>query len=488
MLGIPEEWLWDAVRQMITAIFTHKRVAVKSGHSLSKDYTAGILALQWLFKYYPAKVITTAPTGRQVTEIMFMEIAKQFENLRQHAPKNWKIRPDMLTSTKLKINPDLIVLGFTTKETNQKQGKMQGFKSQNLLVIISEAQAVDDMIYDQITGIMTGSNCRILELGNPISPAGRFYEHCTQVKYGYHVITLSCFDSPNVKSGKKIIPGVVTKEWVEDRRLEWGEEHPYWFGRVLGEFPQDSADSIIPISWIMRQVRDQEFLDTIDGEDDLKVAGLDIAGQGHDETAKAVLTGRKLTSMHGFHKLHLDEVVGWTKGSCRQEKVKVLAFDSGGLADVGSFLRDETYMETLAINFGTVLDENANFANLASRMYWELRLAFEAGNIFIPDDPVLIGQLASRKFTWTQKGKKIIRLESKITAKQRGVPSPDRADALAMAWWARQRYLKTGSEIQSGYESVGAKENREIYSNQPKSQEDAEVHILTMESENTQLI
>ena len=456
---------------MIRSVFEHRKTAVQSGHSMSKDFTAGIIALQWLCSYYPAKVICTAPKLDQVKLIMFAEIAKQFGRLREVSP--YRIDENCLKTTMLELGPDWYAVGMTTKESGESVGKFQGYKSPNLLIIVTEAQAVQQNIFDQFYGLMTGSNTKILELGNPLAQQGRFWQHCTDPRFGYNVIKLSCLDSPNVKAGRELIPGMATREFIQEIERDWGKEHPYWYGRVLGEFPQSSSDAIIPIEWIMRQVRDKEFLATPIPDDCEKVAGLDIAGQGSDETVHVGLLGPKVSQLSAYHKMHLNELVGWEKRIFRETEYKLLAFDMGGLADVGSFLAEEN-IPCFGVMFGSSPEDDSKYANMAAKMWWELRQAFQNGEVFIPDDPILIGQLAARKYDPTSKGQLKIRLEQKGTSRARGEASPDRADALALAWWARKR-VSGGSEIGTA-ENASAGVERSI--NQGRGEPELEANSI----------
>lgn len=397
---------------------------------------------------------------------MFAEIGKQFRAFAQHSP--WPIAGDPLHATKLDFGPDWYAVGMTTKASEgdtEKKGKFQGFKSPNILFILSEAQAIENAIYDELVGNLTSSNARVLEIGNPISPSGRFWEHCTQKKFGYNVIKISCFESPNVIANREVIPGVVTKEWIDQREAEWGRTHPYWYSRVLGEFPQSGKGSIIPIDWIMRQIRSKEWIEAfVRGEelieaDHLKFSGLDVSKGGADETVHLVLTGPVVTRIDGFHKVDINETVGWAKNLSREEHILMSAADEGGLAGVCGFLEEEN-IPCQRIMFGAALQDNKDFANLGARMWWEIRNAFETGTIYIPDDPVLIGQLAGRKYGFTSKGIKRIKLESKDTARSRGVESPDRADALAMAWWARLCYIQ--DDQSPVFESTAHRANKDM--------------------------
>jgi hypothetical protein len=61
-----------------------------------------------------------------------------------------------------------------------------------------------------------------------------------------------------------------------------------------------------------------------------------------------------------------------------------------------------------------------------------LRERFEAGDIDIEDDEDLVAQLASIKYKTNSRGQVLI--ESKDEMKKRGLPSPDRGDALMLAF------------------------------------------------------
>jgi len=55
-----------------------------------------------------------------------------------------------------------------------------------------------------------------------------------------------------------------------------------------------------------------------------------------------------------------------------------------------------------------------------------------AGTLHIPNDSTLIGQLTTRKYIFSGAPAKL-KLESKDALKKRGLTSPDRADAVALA-------------------------------------------------------
>lgn len=442
MLGIPEINLWDGAKEVINSTFTNRRTAVQGANSMSKDWAAGICVLTWLLKYpFNSKVLCTAPTNDQVKKIMFGEIAKQFQNLKEHSP--WSTDECVLTSQQLTFGPDWYAFGRTTKETHGMTGKFSGFKSPHMLIIISEAQAVQDEVYNQIYGLASGGDTHILEIGNPMAPVGRFWEHCTQPRFQFNVIKLSALDSPNLTSGlaEDVIPGMANQNHIDNIVRDWGIDHPFYYSRVLGEFPQSSADCIIPIEWIMAAV-DRELR----GNDDLRVAGCDVSKGGVAETVHQELLGRMALPCQAFHKVDINETVGWAKNLIKTDGVKLYGVDEGGLAGIAGFLEEEG-LPVARIMFGSAVEDSEDYDNLAAKMYWTLRKAFEPLSetpISIPNDRVLIGQLAGRQYEYTSRGKRKIKLKQKAQNIQETGVMFDRSDALAIAWWMRTRMINAG--------------------------------------------
>ena len=51
-------------------------------------------------------------------------------------------------------------------------------------------------------------------------------------------------------SGRTIYPKLVTRQWIETQRAEWGEDSPAFRARVLGEFPEESDSRLVPLAWL----------------------------------------------------------------------------------------------------------------------------------------------------------------------------------------------------------------------------------------------
>jgi hypothetical protein len=83
------------------------------------------------------------------------------------------------------------------------------------------------------------------------------------------------------------------------------------------------------------------------------------------------------------------------------------------------------------------------YHRLRDELCWRLRESFEHRIISIPNDPLLIGELTSIKYDEPM-GK--IKVESKKDLARRGLKSPNRFDALAMANYYDVAYTRRRKE------------------------------------------
>lgn len=361
-------------------------------------------------------MITTAPTARQVRSILWKEIRTQFDSA--------KIKlPGECFQTELRIKPNWFALGLSTKEAD----KFQGFHEKNIFFIFDEAAGIPQTIFHAMSGCLTSENAKLLLLGNPSSLDGEFYDAFHAKREFYNPISISAFETPNL-TGERYIPGLVTREWVEEKRKEWGENSPLWQVKVLGEFPTSAFDSLIPLSAIERAVN-QDFEDK---EDEAIFLGIDIARYGDDKTVIVARNGGKIRDIQSWGQCDLMETTGRIINYVNQIAHPVIInCDVIGLgAGVVDRLRELNF-KVSGINVAEKPSDSQKFFSLRDELYWNLKERFTLGEIQIPDDKELIAQLASIKCKYPL-GK--IKIESKEEMKKRGLSSPDKADALALSF------------------------------------------------------
>ena len=85
-----------------------------------------------------------------------------------------------------------------------------------------------------------------------------------------------------------------------------------------------------------------------------------------------------------------------------------------------------------AINVGQSPVNPEQSVNLKAELYWGLRMRFERGGLAGMTDEKTIAQLSAMRYHHNARGQVVI--ESKDEARKRGVRSPDRAEALMLAF------------------------------------------------------
>src|SRR5260370_4915031 len=106
--------------------------------------------------------------------------------------------------------------------------------------------------------------------------------------------------------------------------------------------------------------------------------------------------------------------------------------DSVGVGyNFATHLKDRGYRVHF-VNVGQSSRYPDKFANLKAQLYWSLRERFEAGEVAGLTDELTIAQLASIRYEYNPRGQ--VAIESKDDARKRGVKSPDRAEAIMLAF------------------------------------------------------
>jgi hypothetical protein len=297
--------------------------------------------------------------------------------------------------------------------------------------------------------LATTEGSRMLAIGNPDDPASHFAEMCKPGS-GWYVMHISAFDSPNF-TGEEVpdrVRGMLTsKDWVEDKRRIWGEQSPLWQSKVLGQFPDVGDDTLIPPGWVRAAI--DRWEETEDG--DSVELGCDIARFGSNATVIICKRGKRCHVHTVLHQRDLMYVCGAIVQAIRETGATVCKLDDAGLGGgvtdrlkelVADNLFGHHNVDIIPVNVGFAPSdrhsresdergESERFRNLRAELFWNLRELFERGEIAIPEDNDLAGQLTNIKYGMTSRGQ--IEIERKEKMAERGVPSPDHADALMLA-------------------------------------------------------
>ena len=437
----PDKWQIEALR----ALPVKKRVAIRSGHGVGKTALEA-WAAWWFLSTRPfPKVPCTAPTQQQLFDVLWPEMAKWLDR----SPVLKQFFEWQRTRLVFKKAPER---WFATARTSNKPENLAGFHEDHIMFLVDEASGVADEIYETIEGALTTDDALLLMCGNPTKTTGVFHDAFFRDREFYYAMRVSCLDSPRVK-----------KEYAERFARKYHVDSDIYRVRVLGEFPKGEPDTFITLDLIEAAV----MCDLKPEPDDILQLGCDVARFGDDETVIASRIGVKLLDLSCYSKKTIPETAGlclrtallaldkYHKSSC-----KIAVDDDGVGGGVTDILRDmvkqnEYPIEIVACHNGGIpsMAGKPHYENWGTESWAHVRDMLVDGTIQLIDDEDLIGQLSTRKYSITPRGK--VALESKRDMKKRGLRSPDRADAVVLAFSeARSASVVVGEPVTSSYDDL----------------------------------
>ena len=327
-----------------------------------------------------------------------------------------------MLDTRWELNHDQYAIGITAAEATS----FQGFHSPALLVVVDEAAGVHEDIFEAVDSMATAGDPRIIYIGNPTSSSGGFHRAFHRERTLFNLHTMSAMDSPNVLAKDVVWPGLVTHKWVEERKEVWGEDSPMFTARVLGEFPTQGTDTLIPLENITAASSDDA-----PAPSNPNILGVDVARFGSDSSAIAIRQGQAISEIHTLYKLDTMSLSGWVVNAATQlDPPPTIFVDEIGVgAGVVDRLR-ELGFNVIGINVARPAQQSGMFINQRAEGYWELRRLLAENQLRLPPHLRLEAELSDIRYFFASDGR--IQIESKDDMKARGSHSPDVADAVML--------------------------------------------------------
>ena len=170
------------------------------------------------------------------------------------------------------------------------------------------------------------------------------------------------------------------------------------------------------------------------------VLAVDVARFGTDQSVLLLANSDTVLHIEAYRGLDTMELAGRVIDAYRRWLPKRIAIDEIGVgAGVVDRLKELNF-PVAGINVGRPARQRRLFANMRAEGYWRLYELFNQEAIAIPNDTELAGQLASLRHRYNSKGQ--FYMETKDEARARGVPSPDKADALMLAYLGHNRSVR----------------------------------------------
>jgi len=263
VLGIKEEYIWPKMIEVVNSVRDHQLTAVRACHSVSKTYTSGRIVPWFKTCFQPSTIVTTAPSDNQVRNQLWKEIHAAYSGARvplggKMTTLQWNVKPkqsilDELEPEQREQWEKNFAIGFATSadSATEHATKMQGWHNKYFLALMDEACGIIPQIWRTIMeGLIINERCKALAIGNPTDPECDFAKACYSsdpekqegsASYisdeGWHVITISVYDTPNYKQNREVIPGLAGRAYVKRIIKKYGPNGDGTRIRVRGLFP-----------------------------------------------------------------------------------------------------------------------------------------------------------------------------------------------------------------------------------------------------------
>ncbi len=442
--------------EIMDSVHVNIRTAVKSCHDSGKSYTASRLAGQYLATHPDSIVLTTAPTFRQVENVIWREIRGMYHKA---------IRPlggDEPLKTRWEYSPNWYAIGISSRDSNAIQGFHS--KSGDILIIVDEGAGVSEDVYEGIEALLTSGNARLLVIGNPTALTGKFFRMFKDPTV--KKISISCFDTGNfIANGiktlddlknfdyKKMVlpyPYLLNPSWCHHKLFDWGEDSPMFQSRVLGNFPEQDQNTLIPLNWLDAASTEERSEIVPKGKVQY---GHDIARYGDDTSPIHKRYGDWNCEPQVFRGEDTTMTAGRAVDALRDELGLYFIDITGGLG-AGPYDRlvELNYPTVYGLNMSSKATDPTQYINLRAELAWIVRDKFKNGEIYIPDDDDLKAELSNIRYKLASDGRR--QIESKDEIKKRVKRSPDRADALFMSYASPQMGEKGANKTGVGSHSI----------------------------------
>lgn len=260
--------LWGKQQEIfLGALRPPYRVLGRSSHSVGKTFVLACLVNYWYDNYDPGCVITTAPTHRDVCDLLWSEIRL----LRQRAGLGGFVGDK---SPEMRSSPDHYAKGFTASSGESFQGR----HPERLLLVFDEATGVDPVFWATARTMFNadGGKHSWVCMFNPTDTSSQAYAEEQKVDVAgnpaWNVVEIGSVEHPNIRAqldGKPIpYPGAVSlaqfNDWLAawsdpidaadakpETDLEWPPNSGKWYrpgplmeGRALGRYPSSATYAV----------------------------------------------------------------------------------------------------------------------------------------------------------------------------------------------------------------------------------------------------
>lgn len=434
----PDEWQIKILKKIGDELKKGKslskaiKIAIASGHGIGKSTLVSFLILFAMATHENTRGVVTANTEKQLSSKTWAELSKWYNLF--IAKELFVYTATALFSSDKQYEKTWRIDAIPWSESNPDAFAGLHNQGNRILIIFDEASSIADIIWEVAEGALTDKETEIIwcAFGNPTKNSGRFRECFRKYRNYWHTEQI---DSRTVKVSNKVL----LNEWVE----LYGEDSDFVKIRVRGVFPSASD-----LQFISTEIADKAQKQSYKpgAFDHLPVIiGVDPAWTGSDSLEIVMRQGYYMKSLASIPKNDDDWRMAQLIAQFEDEyKADAVFIDMGygtGIYSIGKQLGRKWRL----IEFGGKSNDPV-YLNMRAYMWGQMKEWLREGGSIPPNDQALYDDIVGPEAIIDKNGH--IQLESKKDMKDRGLPSPNKGDALALTFAARVvKKSETGNRI-----------------------------------------
>ena len=416
----PDKWQMEVLNSVQAQLMDPKhqgaiQINVASGHGVGKTALIAWIILWAMSTRMHPQIICTANTKEQLLNKTWRELSKWQKLAINGHWFEW-------SATKFSKKSDKETW-FATAVTwsKEKSEAFAGTHEKHVVMIFDEGSAIEDVIYEVAEGAMTTPGAMWFVFGNPtrnvgrfreIMPGGRFCKRWNHFKVDSRTARMT--DKEKIQ------------QWIND----YGIDSDFVRVRVLGELPRASSLQFIPVDIVEAAMSKGPYNERM-YRDLPRVIGVDVARFGDSESVIVKRQGLQVIDILKFREIDLMTLASIIGRQITEWEPHAVFIDVTGIgAGVVDRLKSLSY-EVSEINFGSRAEKDKLYKNKRAEMWARMRDWLSEGGAIEHDDR-LKSQLIGVEYCFD--GADRIQLERKEDLIERGLESPDIADALALTF------------------------------------------------------
>lgn len=263
--------------EVVSKIQNFDKVEMTCAHGVGKTLISACLVLTVTSLWPYAVVFSTAPTDRQVKNLLWEEIGRRYAN---------SLLPALGYPCPLTKAWNLAAGWQAFGAASDEPMNLEGLHSPTFIFLLyDEAKGIPKKNFEALSGALNAPISKELLATTP-GPKGEHWErHAGSKKHMYQHVHATAWEVPRLV------------EWAQARKEEWGEDSPVYRIRVMAEYCDEALMKIFTDT-ILRKFKENASKVSKAGE---RILGVDVARFGVDNTVFTYRYGGFLDKQEKFH-------------------------------------------------------------------------------------------------------------------------------------------------------------------------------------------